>query len=120
MLKWTRIFTVATGLFALLVGLIMPYIIPLVAVSYTHLDVYKRQADISIASCIGVSACIPEMILKWGNDEQKDYFLNSYINNNSTPSILGFGITEPYGGTEATCPFPGRDRGCLLYTSRCV
>ena len=34
MLKWTRIFTVATGLFALLVGLIMPYIIPLVVFAF--------------------------------------------------------------------------------------
>lgn len=70
------------------------------------------KADISIASCIGISATIPEMMIRWGNEEQQDYFIKNYVTNNSTPSILCFGMTEPYGGTEVTCPLPGRDRGC--------
>ena len=71
-----------------------------IAVSYTHLDVYKRQAPMLLASqmnadfgwmiLIGLCAAIPGMIIAgplWGN------FISRYV--------------------ELHIP-------CLLYTSRCV
>ena len=68
-------------------------------VSYTHLDVYKRQAE-------GIT-CVEKIAGK--NPEPIDYG-NIPTCTYCVPEVASVGLTEE----EA------KAKGCLLYTSRCV
>ena len=85
--------------------------IDLVSVSYTHLDVYKRQALISfmavpfgLAAVNGISMNIPE-ILKNAIPLLLTFSISGICENLSFMPIIGSGALY---------------MSCLLYTSRCV
>ena len=71
-------------------------------VSYTHLDVYKRQLKRFAACCAAAVCCAAMLLLATGCQQQQE----SYTPPEATPSV-----SKPVIAQEGVC---------LLYTSRCV
>ena len=71
------------------------------AVSYTHLDVYKRQ-----------SYTHPTMIAQLGP--------RRFAAEGSPADCVLAGIHDVLEGAKPDLVLSGVNRGCLLYTSRCV
>ena len=104
----------------------MPSIAP---VSYTHLDVYKRQADLEqvveriLRVLHGVGSPVAHLPLKPGRKTQQDLLLDDTVD---VPLVLVAHDLSPADMLQfKQSVFAGfvTDVGgktCLLYTSRCV
>ena len=96
------------------------------AVSYTHLDVYKRQADPTIKK--------ESSKYEWQVGDKVDYTIN--VGDANSNSIADNGVITDESLPKARLPDKDsitisstfdkeksgapEDRDCLLYTSRCV
>ena len=81
----------------------------LMAVSYTHLDVYKRQANKGAAFQVSLSCTTG----------------NAFTSFSVIAGVLPLGLTITGPGNEEQLQFPSvwghiDTNCCLLYTSRCV
>ena len=73
------------------------------AVSYTHLDVYKRQTLYYLVPSSG-----PTVMPELGNTQEID-----------ASNYHAVAFCSVYGGDDTILTW-GRNYDCLLYTSRCV
>ena len=123
-------FQIAAASFALR----SPYQKGAVPVSYTHLDVYKRQVSIRIARCISpLPSTRKESVLSVSKTFRETSFSSSRNNLSLnwrevtySPSVpaKGLSLTEKVistvGSPTLTKGIGSIWSGCLLYTSRCV
>ena len=104
----------------------VPFIILLAVVapvSYTHLDVYKRQGQEAMGICLIENEKISEIK---GRGLVSDNI--KHDNKNSIGGYAGIGHVKYESSDDdiTTLPMPwqyypdGKDQVCLLYTSRCV
>ena len=100
------------------------------AVSYTHLDVYKRQAK-SVATKLGMDGFLANVL-----PHQKQEKIKEFQNNGETVAMTGDGVNDAPAlaqsdvgiavgsGTDVAAETADivlvHSNPCLLYTSRCV
>ncbi|MDJ0926725.1 MAG: acyl-CoA dehydrogenase family protein [Gammaproteobacteria bacterium] len=62
--------------------------------------------DIGMANAFHATITLTEMILKNGSEQQREKWLRPLCDDQSGAYLIGFGATEPSGGTEIFCPRP--------------
>jgi acyl-CoA dehydrogenase len=73
---------------------------------YTILLEELAVGDIGMANAFHATMSLTEMILKNGTEEQCERWLRPHCEDTTGSHLIGFGATEPTGGTEIFCPLP--------------
>ena len=63
-------------------------------------------ADLGTANAFHVCMSISELIAKTGTEEQCERWLRPIAEDETGTHLIGFGATEPSGGSEIFCPLP--------------
>ena len=90
------------------------------AVSYTHLDVYKRQDENGYYKITGR---IKDMIIRGGENIYPKEIEDFIYTHPKVSDVQVIGVPDKqYGEEIMACVVlkPGEAMTCLLYTSRCV
>ena len=67
--------------------------------------------DIGMANAFHATMSLTEMITKNGTEEQCERWLRPLCEDTTGSYLIGFGATEPSGGTEIFCPLPDPKMG---------
>ena len=103
-----------------------------IPVSYTHLDVYKRQDFARVVAAVQNKGCRVEVVAldnaSFVLRREVDLFMSGYLIPDLVPTVVNGGPMpdatewgEVGSIVRGTCYFHKLNYGfCLLYTSRCV
>ncbi len=76
------------------------------ALDYAILLEELAAGDIGMANAFHATMSLTEMIVKNGTPEQCERWLRPLCEDTTGAHLIGFGATEPSGGTEIFCPLP--------------
>ncbi len=75
-------------------------------------------ADLGTANAFHVCMSISELIAKTGTEEQCERWLRPIAEDDTGTHLIGFGATEPSGGSEIFCPLPDPKLGVRTHARK--